>query len=168
MLPCAPSFSRNGRPVSLGSDGSKPTGTAPPIYLKGPASTWGVNSGTGGNFTVVGSFSDAATKPSLLEIDHGLLFQTYLAVSQIRYPALYGAGERMIDQGFQTKARATTIRPVGRPTSAGRQAATMYADLLGINGGDARSEAQGVLTSDPLFQGGPLRTQTRFEATECA
>lgn len=57
-------FSRNGRPVSLGSDGSKPTGTAPPIYLKGPASTWGVNSGTGGNFTVVGSFSDAATKPS--------------------------------------------------------------------------------------------------------
>lgn len=36
----------------------------------------------------------------------------------------------------------------------GGQAAQMYADLLGINGADARAAAQGVLTSDPLFQGG--------------
>ncbi|MCB1470251.1 MAG: hypothetical protein KDK08_24595, partial [Rhizobiaceae bacterium] len=39
-------------------------------------------------------------------------------------------------------------------TQQGGKAATMYADLLGINGGDARAAAQGVLTSDPLFQGG--------------
>lgn len=57
-------FAKNGKPVSLGSDGSKPTGTAPLIYLQGPASNWGVNAGTGGNFSVSGSFSDAATKPS--------------------------------------------------------------------------------------------------------
>lgn len=36
----------------------------------------------------------------------------------------------------------------------GGKAASMYADLLGINGADARAAAQGVLTSDPLFQGG--------------
>jgi len=36
----------------------------------------------------------------------------------------------------------------------GGQASQMYADLIGLNGADARSEAQGVLTSDPLFQGG--------------
>lgn len=57
-------FAKNGRPVALGSDGSKPTGTAPLIYLRGPASNWGTNSGTGGDFSVVGAFTDAATKPS--------------------------------------------------------------------------------------------------------
>ena len=56
-------FSKNGRPVSLGPNGSKPTGTAPLIYLQGPASNWGVNAGTGGDFSVSGSFSDASTKP---------------------------------------------------------------------------------------------------------
>jgi hypothetical protein len=37
------------------------------------------------------------------------------------------------------------------------QAADAYAPynaLLGLNGADARTEAQGMLTSDPLFQGG--------------
>lgn len=57
-------FAKNGRPVNLGSDGSTPTGTAPIIYFKGPASNWGTNAGTGGNFTVNGAFTDASTKPS--------------------------------------------------------------------------------------------------------
>lgn len=57
-------FAKNGRPVSLGSNGSKPTGTAPLVYLKGPASNWGTNSGSGGDFTTHGTFTDAATKPS--------------------------------------------------------------------------------------------------------
>lgn len=57
-------FAKNGRPVYLGSDGSKPTGTAPLVYLKGPASNWGTNSGSGGDFTTHGTFTDAATKPS--------------------------------------------------------------------------------------------------------
>ena len=57
-------FASSGRPVTLGSDGSRPTGTAPIIYFKGPASNWGTNAGTGGNFTVNGAFTDAATKPS--------------------------------------------------------------------------------------------------------
>jgi len=57
-------FAKNGRPVNLGSDGSRPTGTAPLIYLKGPASTWGTNAGSGGDFTVHGTFTDASTKPS--------------------------------------------------------------------------------------------------------
>lgn len=57
-------FAKAGRPVSLGADGSRPTGTAPIIYLKGPASAWGTNYGTGGDFSVTGSFTDAATKPS--------------------------------------------------------------------------------------------------------
>lgn len=57
-------FANNGRPVSLASDGSKPTGTAPIIYFKGPASNWGTNAGTGGNFTANGAFTNATTKPS--------------------------------------------------------------------------------------------------------
>lgn len=36
---------------------------------------------------------------------------------------------------------------------SGGQANAMYADLMGLNGADARAAAQGVLTSDPLFQG---------------
>ena len=52
-----------GRPAILGANGEKPTGSSPDIYLKGPASNWGTNAGTGGNFTVTGTFTDAATSP---------------------------------------------------------------------------------------------------------
>ena len=62
----------------------------------------------------------------------------------------------MIDQGFnESQGYYDQAAGLYDPyTQQGGKAATMYADLLGINGGDARSEAQGVLTSDPLFQGG--------------
>lgn len=54
----------NGFPVNLGSTGQTPTGTAPLIYLKNPATSVGTNSGTGGNFTANGSFSVASSSPS--------------------------------------------------------------------------------------------------------
>lgn len=56
----------SGLPVSLGSDGSTPTGTAPIVYLKGDSSAFGVNSGTGGNFTVNGTLEKASTTPATL------------------------------------------------------------------------------------------------------
>lgn len=52
-----------GKPAALGATGQKPTGSSPAIYLKGPASNWGTNAGSGGNFTVNGTFTDAATSP---------------------------------------------------------------------------------------------------------
>lgn len=51
------------KPVFLGDNGELPTGASPDIYLKGPAATWGTNYGTGGNFTVTGTFADATTSP---------------------------------------------------------------------------------------------------------
>lgn len=48
----------SGKPVSLGADGSLPTGSAPAVYLKDPAATFGNNSGAGGNFTINGAFVD--------------------------------------------------------------------------------------------------------------
>lgn len=48
----------NGKPADLGSDGSKPFGVAPDIYLKGDSKSFGVNSGTAGDFTVNGTFTD--------------------------------------------------------------------------------------------------------------
>lgn len=48
----------DGKPVSLGSDG-----TAPIVYLKDAYSTFGTNSGTGGNYTVNGTLTAAATAP---------------------------------------------------------------------------------------------------------
>jgi len=39
-------------PVSLGSDGSTPTGTAPLIYMSGGPSEFVTNKGSGGNFSV--------------------------------------------------------------------------------------------------------------------
>lgn len=56
----------DGLPVSLGADGSTPTGTAPIIYLKGDYSAFGTNSGTGGNFTVNGALEKASTTPATL------------------------------------------------------------------------------------------------------
>lgn len=57
-------FAKNGKPVSLGSNGSKPTGSAPMLYLRGGAANWGTNYAGTGDFTVVGAFADSSTKPS--------------------------------------------------------------------------------------------------------
>jgi len=53
-----------GRPVFLGSDGSAPTGVAPLIYMRGAASNYATNKGTGGGFTTTGTLTDAAITPS--------------------------------------------------------------------------------------------------------
>lgn len=57
-------FAKSGKPVYLGADGSKPSGTQPILYFKGPASTFDTNLGSGGAFTASGTFTDASTKPS--------------------------------------------------------------------------------------------------------
>lgn len=41
-------------PISLGSNGSTPTGSQPIVYMKDPAATAGNNSGSGGTFTING------------------------------------------------------------------------------------------------------------------
>jgi hypothetical protein len=48
-------------PSQIGSDGSGPSGTSPLIYMSGNAAYWNTptNSGTGGTFTVTGTFADA-------------------------------------------------------------------------------------------------------------
>ena len=55
-----------GKPVDLGSDGSKPTGTAPIIFFKGDATVWnaGTNAGTAQDFTMVNSVTDSSSSPS--------------------------------------------------------------------------------------------------------
>lgn len=58
----------NGRPVFLGHDGSRLTGTAPIIYLglrNGEAvANFAVNRGTGGDFSITGALAAASTSPS--------------------------------------------------------------------------------------------------------
>lgn len=60
--------SAGGKPVDLGSDGSTPTGVAPAVYLHiddgEAAANFANNAGSGGNFTVIGSLTTAATSPS--------------------------------------------------------------------------------------------------------
>jgi len=51
------------RPADLGSNGSTPTGTQPLIYFNGDAASAGTNAGSGGNFTINGSPTDAETNP---------------------------------------------------------------------------------------------------------
>ena len=55
--------SASGDALYLGANGELPTGSAPAIYLKGPASGWGTNLGTGGDFTQTGTFADAVDNP---------------------------------------------------------------------------------------------------------
>ena len=54
----------SGKPANLGLTGAAPTGTSPIMYFRDPASTFGVNSGTGGDFTVTGVLTTASTSPS--------------------------------------------------------------------------------------------------------
>ncbi len=53
-----------GKPVSLGADGSGPTGTAPIGYWKNPFDSFETNSGTGGNMSVTGELAACSTSPS--------------------------------------------------------------------------------------------------------
>jgi hypothetical protein len=55
-----------GNPVSLGADGSEPTGAQPIIFLSGDAAAWNAgnaNKGYGGAFTVTGELADAPSLP---------------------------------------------------------------------------------------------------------
>lgn len=49
----------------LGNNGSLPTGTAPIMYMKNPFDTYGVNSGSGGDFTVTGTLIACSSRPGL-------------------------------------------------------------------------------------------------------
>lgn len=53
-----------GKPAYLGTDGSKPTGVVPTIYVSGPAASATVNHGAGGDFTMSGTLTDSSTSPS--------------------------------------------------------------------------------------------------------
>lgn len=57
-------FISGGKPVDLGATGALPTGTQPIVYVKGPAAAFATNLGSGGNFTVTGTLTNAATSPS--------------------------------------------------------------------------------------------------------
>ena len=58
-------ISATGTPVDLGSDGSTPTGSQPPIFFTGAASVWnaGTNAGSGGSFTMTGAVTDSTYEP---------------------------------------------------------------------------------------------------------
>jgi len=56
--------SATSKPVSLGSDGSLPTGTAPIVYLNGDSTNFETNQGTGGDFTVTGALTACSTSPT--------------------------------------------------------------------------------------------------------
>lgn len=59
------SFISGGKPVSLGGDGSTPTGTAPLVYLKTSYTAFGSNSGSGGDFTINnGPLAACASRPT--------------------------------------------------------------------------------------------------------
>lgn len=53
-----------GKPEFLGSDGSRPFGAIPKIYVKGNAANIVANRGGGGGFTLTGTLTDASTSPS--------------------------------------------------------------------------------------------------------
>ncbi len=62
--PTLAKFASGGKPVGLGSDGSTPTSTAPPIYLNKEYSTFHQNAGTGSDFTSVDPLTDSTISPS--------------------------------------------------------------------------------------------------------
>lgn len=56
----------DGFPEFLGDDGSRPTGSAPIIFLSGKSASWMTNKGSGGGFTSAGgSLDESTTDPHL-------------------------------------------------------------------------------------------------------
>lgn len=58
-------ISATGGPVLLSDDGSAPSGSSPIVYLRGDHNGLGINSGTGGNFSVIGTLLQAQTTPGI-------------------------------------------------------------------------------------------------------
>lgn len=56
-------FIAGGKPVSLGSDGSTPTGAQPIVYFRSLFSSFTTNSGSGGNFVKKGTTAFASATP---------------------------------------------------------------------------------------------------------
>jgi len=57
-------FINSGAPVNLGTTGSTPSGTAPPVFFSGSVASWNTNKATGGGFTLnSGPLTAAATNP---------------------------------------------------------------------------------------------------------
>ena len=50
--------------AAKGTDGSTPTGTAPLVFLSGPAANYATNKGTGTGFTTAGALTDAPSVPT--------------------------------------------------------------------------------------------------------
>jgi hypothetical protein len=63
--------STNRTPVSLGTDGSTPTGTQPLIYFSGEASVWnaGTNFGSTTGWSMGGSVTDSTVEPIVFSVD---------------------------------------------------------------------------------------------------
>lgn len=57
-------ISATGKPVYLGGNGEVPTGVAPSVFFSGDSAAFPTNRGTGGAFTLTGSFTNASTSPS--------------------------------------------------------------------------------------------------------
>lgn len=51
------------KPVFLGYQGERPTGTQPVMFFAGPTSAWHTNRGSGGGFTENGALTDASSQP---------------------------------------------------------------------------------------------------------
>jgi len=54
----------SGKPVDLGATGNTPTGSSPPVFCKGDATTFPNNLGTDNPFVVTGALANAPTSPS--------------------------------------------------------------------------------------------------------
>lgn len=61
-------ISSSGDAVDLGANGELPTGSAPIMFFRGPASSFNTNLGTGGDFSVTGALSDAADGPDAASV----------------------------------------------------------------------------------------------------
>ena len=83
-------------------------------------------------------------------------FDTFTGASQRRdLRAANKKSNDALDQGYQQSQgyydqAAGLYQPLAQ---SGQRASTFYDDALGLNGADARSVAQGVITSDPLWTG---------------
>ncbi len=62
-------ISANGLPVSLGADGSNPTGKAPIIFFDGAVASWHTNAGSGGGFAENGEITDCDVYPATTNIE---------------------------------------------------------------------------------------------------
>ena len=143
-----------GAVADLGASGGLPTGTAAKVYLRGPATNFATNLGSGGNFTVTGTLTDSADDPpcgdvSVIEDGDGSASGSGVATAVGQ--AIFNATASTVGTGTATAVGHSTTASTASSSGSG-VAAAVGSSIVAATG-IANGSGVGAAVGQAIFNG---------------